>query len=62
MHFLFPIVTVLQLHEGAERRIERGKWRDWWSSGLDSALLLQGVPVQSLVRELRSHVPCSAAK
>ena len=28
-HFLFPIVKVMQLHEGAERCIERGKWRDF---------------------------------
>ena len=34
----------------------------WWSSGLDSALSLQGPGVQSLVGELRSHKPQGVAK
>ena len=29
----------------------------WWSSGKDPALPLQGAQVQSLVWELRSHMP-----
>ena len=34
----------------------------WQSSGLDSAVSLQRVWVWSLVRELRSHKPCSVVK
>ena len=34
----------------------------WWSSGLDSALPMQEAQVQSLVGELRSHMPHSMAK
>ena len=34
----------------------------WRSSGSDSALPLQGAQVRSLVRELRSHMPCDVAK
>ena len=34
----------------------------WWSSGEDSVLPLQGAQVRSLVRELRSCIPCSEAK
>lgn len=34
----------------------------WWSSGQDSALPRQGARVQSLVRELRSHMPHGTAK
>ena len=34
----------------------------WPSSGSDSAPPLQGAQVRSLVRELRSHVPCDVAK
>ena len=34
----------------------------WRSSGKDSAFSLLRVQVQSLVRELRSHKPCSVAK
>ena len=33
-----------------------------WSSGKDFVLPLQGVWVQSLVRKLRNHMPCGAAK
>ena len=33
----------------------------WQSSGYDSTLPLQGVWVRSLVKELRSHMPCHAA-
>lgn len=32
----------------------------WWSSGWDSRLLMHGVPVRSLVRELGSRMLCSA--
>ena len=34
----------------------------WWSNGYDSVLPLQGARVLSLVRELRSHMPCGAAE
>ena len=34
----------------------------WWSSGYKSALPLPRVWVQSLVRELRAHKPCSMAQ
>ena len=34
----------------------------WWSSGEDSVLSVQGMWVQSLVRELRSHMLHSLAK
>ena len=34
----------------------------WQSNGLDSALLLQGAWVRSLVRELRSHMPHGMGK
>ena len=34
----------------------------WWSSDWDYALRLQGAWVQSLVEELRSHLPHSAVK
>ena len=34
----------------------------WWSSGEASVLPLQGAWVQSLVRELRSHMSGAAAK
>lgn len=34
----------------------------WQSSGYDCLLPLQGARVQSLVRELRSHLPCRVAK
>ena len=30
----------------------------WWSSGLDSEFLIQGVHVQSLLRELRYNMLC----
>ena len=34
----------------------------WWFSGYDSMLPLRGAQVGSLVGELRSHMPHSAAK
>ena len=34
----------------------------WWSSGENSALLMQEVQVQFLVRELRSHMPLGMTK
>ena len=34
----------------------------WRSSGQDSMIKMQGTWVQSLVRELESHMVCSAAK
>ena len=34
----------------------------WWSSGYDAGLPMQWAWVRSLVWELRSHMPCSAAK
>ena len=34
----------------------------WWSRGNDSTLPLQGAQVQSLVWQLRSHVPCGTEK
>ena len=38
-------------------------WRlPWQSSGSDSTLSMQGVQFQSLVRELRSHMPYGMAK
>ena len=33
-----------------------------WSSGYSSVLPIQGTWVQSLVRELRAHMPCGVAK
>ena len=38
-----------------QREVARGL--PWRSSGKDSALPMQGAGVQSLVRELRSHMP-----
>ena len=34
----------------------------WWSSDYDSALPLQGALVQSLVGEVKSHMPFCATK
>ena len=34
----------------------------WWCSGYDSELPVQGAWVQSLVRELRSHMPYGITK
>ena len=55
--------------------MDRGGWRatvrkiaesdtteHQWSSGYNSMLPMQGSWVQSLVRELRSHMPCQVAK
>ena len=37
-------------------------WLPRWSSGQDSAIPMLGMWVRSLVRELRSHMPCSLDK
>ena len=37
-------------------------WLPRWSSGRDSAIPMLGMWVRSLVRELRSHMPCSLDK
>ena len=52
------------LAENREKPAQQGKEEEipWWSNGWDSTLLLQGAWVQSLVRKLRSCMPCSAGK
>ena len=44
-----------------ESQSEKEMGLPWWSSDYDCAST-QGLQVPSLVRELRSHVPCGAAK
>ena len=43
-------------------RLKRSGALPCWSSGLDLALPTQGARVQSLVRQVKSHLPCSAVK
>ena len=46
--------------KGWPRKLQEGL--PWWSTGLDSVLSMQGTQVQPLAGELRSHMPCGAAK
>ena len=48
--------------KGGKVRIKDTEGGPWWSSGKDSALLLQGAWILSLLGELRSHILSDLAK